>query len=75
LLRRAECVNNGFAAVLQQVEALPLGDGLWWLHSEQMVNKPGLAFVTPDKPMRHLGQALTGLFCLASLGEVASGIA
>jgi phosphocarrier protein FPr len=69
LLRRAECVNNGFAAVLQQVEPLPLGDGLWWLHSEQMVNKPGLAFVTPDKPMRHLGQALTGLFCLASLGE------
>ncbi|MGH8415939.1 MAG: phosphoenolpyruvate--protein phosphotransferase [Pseudomonas sp.] len=69
LLRRAECVNNGFAAVLQQVEPLPLGDGLWWLHSEQMVNKPGLAFVTPDKPMRHLGQPLSGLFCLASLGE------
>src|ERR1700712_2310749 len=69
LLRRADCVNNGFAAVLQQVEPLPLGDGLWWLHSEQMVNKPGLAFVTPDKPMRHLGQPLTGLFCLASLGE------
>ncbi|MFJ3484797.1 phosphoenolpyruvate--protein phosphotransferase [Pseudomonas sp. NPDC090202] len=69
LLRRAECVNNGFSAVLQQVEPLPLGDGLWWLHSEQMVNKPGLAFVTPDKPMRHLGQPLSGLFCLASLGE------
>lgn len=69
LLRRAECVNNGFAAVLQQVEPLPLGDGLWWLHSEQMVNKPGLAFVTPDKAMRHLGQPLNGLFCLASLGE------
>lgn len=69
LLRRAECVNNGFAAVLQQVEPLPLGEGLWWLHSEQMVNRPGLAFVTPDKPMRHLGQPLTGLFCLASLGE------
>ncbi|TDV60762.1 phosphoenolpyruvate--protein phosphotransferase [Pseudomonas sp. LP_7_YM] len=69
LLRRAECVHNGFAAVLQQVEPLPLGDGLWWLHSEQMVNKPGLAFVTPDKPMRHLGQPLSGLFCLASLGE------
>ncbi|RAU49637.1 MULTISPECIES: phosphoenolpyruvate--protein phosphotransferase [unclassified Pseudomonas] len=69
LLRRADCVSNGFAAVLQQVEALPLGEGLWWLHSEQMVNKPGLAFVTPDKPMRHLGQPLTGLFCLASLGE------
>ncbi|MFY1666839.1 phosphoenolpyruvate--protein phosphotransferase [Pseudomonas sp. Pseu.R1] len=69
LLRRAECVSNGFAAVLQQVDALPLGEGLWWLHSEQMVNKPGLAFVTPDKPMRHLGQPLNGLFCLASLGE------
>lgn len=69
LLRKADCVNNGFAAVLQQVEALPLGDGLWWLHSEQMVKRPGLAFVTPDKPMRYLGQPLTGLFCLASLGE------
>ena len=69
LLRQAECVDNGFAAVLQQVEALPLGDGLWWLHSEQMVKRPGLAFVTPDKPIRYLGQPLSGLFCLASLGE------
>ncbi|UMZ12941.1 phosphoenolpyruvate--protein phosphotransferase [Pseudomonas sp. MPFS] len=69
LLRQAECVSNGFAAVLQQVEALPLGDGLWWLHSEQTVLRPGLAFVTPDKPIRYLGQPLSGLFCLASLGE------
>jgi phosphoenolpyruvate-protein phosphotransferase len=69
LLRKADCVSNGFAAVLQQVEALPLGDGLWWLHSEQTVKRPGLAFVTPDKPMRYLGQPLSGLFCLASLGE------
>ncbi|MCD5980420.1 phosphoenolpyruvate--protein phosphotransferase [Pseudomonas quasicaspiana] len=69
LLRKADCVDNGFAAVLQQVEALSLGDGLWWLHSEQTVKRPGLAFVTPDKPIRYLGQPLTGLFCLASLGE------
>lgn len=69
LLRQADCVSNGFAAVLQQVDALPLGDGLWWLHSEQTVKRPGLAFVTPDKPMRYLGQPLHGLFCLASLGE------
>ncbi|NWB51365.1 phosphoenolpyruvate--protein phosphotransferase [Pseudomonas sp. F8002] len=69
LLRQADCVSNGFAAVLQQVDALPLGDGLWWLHSEQTVKRPGLAFVTPDKPMRYLGQPLSGLFCLASLGE------
>ncbi|MGY2293121.1 phosphoenolpyruvate--protein phosphotransferase [Pseudomonas sp. SDO528_S397] len=69
LLRQADCVGNGFAAVLQQVDALPLGDGLWWLHSEQTVKRPGLAFVTPDKPLRYLGQPLNGLFCLASLGE------
>jgi phosphoenolpyruvate-protein phosphotransferase len=69
LLRQADCVNNGFAAVLQQVEALPLGDGLWWLNSEQMVKRPGLAFVTPARPLRYLGQPLIGLFCLASLGE------
>ena len=69
LLRQADCVNSGFAAVLQQVEALPLGDGLWWLHSEQTVKRPGLAFVTPSQPLRYLGQPLTGLFCLASLGE------
>ncbi|MFW9267847.1 phosphoenolpyruvate--protein phosphotransferase [Pseudomonas sp. R4-84] len=69
LLRQADCVSNGFAGVLQQVEALPLGDGLWWLHSEQTVKRPGLAFVTPDKPIRYLGQPLSGLFCLASLGE------
>ena len=68
LLRRADCAGNGFAAVLQQVEALPLGDGLWWLHSEQTVRKPGLAFVTPQQPLRYLGQPLNGLFCLASLG-------
>ena len=69
LLRQADCVSNGFAAVLQQVEALSLGDGLWWLHSEQTVKRPGLAFVTPDKPIRYLGQPLSGLFCLASMGE------
>ncbi|MDY7561886.1 phosphoenolpyruvate--protein phosphotransferase [Pseudomonas sp. CCC3.2] len=69
LLRKADCVSNGFAAVLQQVKALPLGDGLWWLHSEQTVKRPGLAFVTPDKPIRFLGKPLTGLFCLASMGE------
>ena len=69
LLRQADCVSSGFAAVLQQVEALPLGDGLWWLHSEQTVKRPGLAFVTPSQPLRYLGQPLTGLFCLASLGE------
>ena len=69
LLRQADCVSNGFAAVLQQVEALPLGDGLWWLNSEQMVKRPGLAFVTPSQPLRYLGQPLIGLFCLASLGE------
>jgi phosphocarrier protein FPr len=69
LLRQADCVSNGFAAVLQQVEALPLGDGLWWLNSEQMVKRPGLAFVTPSRPLRYLGQPLIGLFCLASLGE------
>lgn len=49
--------------------ALPLGDGLWWLHSEQTVKRPGLAFVTPDKPMRYLGQPLSGLFCPGRLGE------
>ena len=69
LLRRAECVENGFAGVLQQVEALPLGEGLWWLHSERSVRRPGLAFITPQQPLRYLGQPLAGLFCLASLGE------
>lgn len=69
LLRRAECVDSGFATRLQQVEPLPLGDGLWLLHSEQAVRQPGLAFVTPQQPLRHHGQPLNGLFCLASQGE------
>ena len=43
LLKKAGCVENGFAAVLQQTEPLPLGDGLCWLHSEQLVKRPGLA--------------------------------
>jgi phosphocarrier protein FPr len=39
-----------FAAVLQQAEPLPLGEGLWWLHSERQVRQPGLAFITPQQP-------------------------
>ncbi|WP_460416870.1 phosphoenolpyruvate--protein phosphotransferase [Pseudomonas sp. microsymbiont 2] len=68
LLQRAGCVDSGFAAVLQQTEALPLGEGLWWLHSEREVRQPGLAFVTPQQPLRYRDQPLNGLFCLASLG-------
>lgn len=68
LLQRAGCVDSGFAALLQQAEPLPLGEGLWWLHSEREVLQPGLAFVTPQQPLRHRDQPLNGLFCLASLG-------
>nr|WP_314614613.1 phosphoenolpyruvate--protein phosphotransferase [uncultured Pseudomonas sp.] len=68
LLQRAGCVDSGFAAVLQQAEPLPLGEGLWWLHSERQVRQPGLAFVTPQQPLRYRDQPLNGLFCLASLG-------
>ena len=69
LLHRADCVSAGFAGVLQQVEPLPLGEGLWWLHSQQAVRQPGLAFVTPQQPLRYRDQPLHGVFCLASLGE------
>ncbi|WP_194789937.1 phosphoenolpyruvate--protein phosphotransferase [Pseudomonas sp. UFMG81] len=68
LLQRAGCVDSGFAAVLQQAEPLPLGEGLWWLHSERQVRQPGLAFITPAQPLRYRDQPLNGLFCLASLG-------
>ncbi|MBH3427989.1 phosphoenolpyruvate--protein phosphotransferase [Pseudomonas alkylphenolica] len=68
LLHRADCVGAGFAGVLQQVEPLPLGEGLWWLHSEQAVRRPGLAFVTAQQPLRYRDQPLHGVFCLASLG-------
>lgn len=68
LLQRAGCVDNGFAAVLQEAEPLPLGDGLWWLHSERQVRQPGLAFLTPQTALRYRDQPLNGLFCLASLG-------
>ncbi|MDR6714504.1 phosphocarrier protein FPr [Pseudomonas hunanensis] len=68
LLQRAGCVDSGFAAVLQQAEPLPLGEGLWWLHSERQVRQPGLAFMTPQQPLRYRDQPLNGLFCLASLG-------
>lgn len=69
LLRQAECVGSGFAGQLQQMAPLPLGEGLWWLHSEQGVGRPGLAFVTPERPLTYQDQAVNGLFCLASLGE------
>ncbi|CAG8868003.1 hypothetical protein PS627_02764 [Pseudomonas fluorescens] len=68
LLQRADCVDTGFASVLQQAEPLPLGDGLWWLNSERQVRQPGLAFVTPQQPLRYRDRPLNGLFCLASLG-------
>ncbi|MCO7517049.1 phosphoenolpyruvate--protein phosphotransferase [Pseudomonas guariconensis] len=68
LLQRAGCVDAGFASQLQQAEPLPLGEGLWWLHSERQVRRPGLSFVTPQQPLRYRDQPLNGLFCLASLG-------
>lgn len=69
LLRRAGCVDKGYANQLLQGEALPLGEGLWWLDSDQAVSRPGLAFVAPRPPLRHEGQPLAGLFCLASRGD------
>ena len=69
LLKRAECVVSGFNAGLALDRALPLGEGLWWLSSEQSVQRPGLAFVTPAASLDHHGQPLNGLFVLASLGE------
>ena len=69
LLRQAECASSGFALGLARSEPLPLGEGLWWLHSEQSVLRPGLAFVTPAQPLQFRGEVLKGLFCLASQGE------
>ncbi|MFZ3203154.1 MAG: phosphoenolpyruvate--protein phosphotransferase [Pseudomonas sp.] len=69
LLKKAGCAESGFANSLAQGQPLPLGNGLWWLHSDQAVLNPGLAFVTPAQALDYRGQPLTGLFCLASLGE------
>nr|WP_298165504.1 phosphoenolpyruvate--protein phosphotransferase [uncultured Pseudomonas sp.] len=69
LLKKAGCAAAGFANGLAQSPPLPLGNGLWWLSSEQAVLRPGLAFVAPAQPLQHEEQPLTGLFCLASLGE------
>ncbi|TWI54363.1 phosphocarrier protein FPr [Pseudomonas duriflava] len=69
LLKQTQCVETGFAGALQTNVPLPLGDGLWWLHSDHSVTRPGLAFVTPEQPLTFEGQPLEGLFCLASLGE------
>ena len=69
LLKRAQCVEPGFNASLPLDQSLPLGDGLWWLSSEQSVQRPGLAFITPVSNLEHQGQPLNGLFVLASMGE------
>ncbi|WP_028241298.1 phosphoenolpyruvate--protein phosphotransferase [Stutzerimonas azotifigens] len=69
LLKKAECVAQGFGNPLVLEQALPLGQGLWWLSSDQAVLRPGLAFVTPAQPLTHEGEPVAGLFCLASLGE------
>ncbi|WP_152220543.1 phosphoenolpyruvate--protein phosphotransferase [Pseudomonas sp. SCB32] len=68
-LKKAGCVEPGFAAELHGSEALPLGDGLWWLHSAERVSRPGLAFVTPQRELNHAGLPVRGLFCLASRGD------
>ncbi|HAQ86059.1 MAG TPA: phosphoenolpyruvate--protein phosphotransferase, partial [Pseudomonas sp.] len=39
LLKRAQCVEPGFNASLPLGQSLPLGDGLWWLSSEQSVQR------------------------------------
>ncbi|MFB4370599.1 MULTISPECIES: phosphoenolpyruvate--protein phosphotransferase [unclassified Pseudomonas] len=69
LLKKAGCAGAGYAANLVQAEPLPLGNGLWWLSSEQGVERPGLAFVTPAQPLQRGDQLVAGLFCLACLGE------
>ncbi|MGQ7959596.1 phosphoenolpyruvate--protein phosphotransferase [Pseudomonas sp. SP16.1] len=69
LLKQAGCAASGFALSLARGEPLPLGEGLWWLHSERGVERPGLAFVTPAAPLSFRGEPLKGLFCLASQGE------
>ncbi|WP_313516177.1 PTS sugar transporter subunit IIA, partial [Pseudomonas sp.] len=69
LLKKAGCGGPGFAAGVLQEQPLPLGDGLWLLHGEAGVSRPGLAFVTPQTPLQLDGQPLAGLFCLASRGE------
>ncbi|MCW2290540.1 phosphocarrier protein FPr [Pseudomonas sp. BIGb0408] len=69
LLKKAGCTASGFSGSLVQGEPLPLGNGLWWLSSEQGVERPGLAFVTPARPLQQAGQPVAGLFCLACLGE------
>src|SRR3989338_6624300 len=69
LLKKAGCADSGFANSLAQGTPLPLGNGLWWLNSEEAVSRPGLAFVTPAASLRHGGQVVSRLFCLASAGE------
>lgn len=69
LLKKAGCVDSAFIAKLMQAEPLALGDGLWWLSSEQSVQLPGLSFVTPKHPVVFDRQPVKGLFCLASVGE------
>ncbi|MBB3102065.1 phosphoenolpyruvate--protein phosphotransferase [Azomonas macrocytogenes] len=74
LLKRTACVSPGFASGLPLVQALPLGQGLWWLSSAQAVLRPGLSFVTPARPLALQGQPVTGLFCLASQGEASQAL-
>ncbi|MYZ43836.1 phosphoenolpyruvate--protein phosphotransferase [Schauerella aestuarii] len=69
LLKHAACASAGFASALMTKTPLPMGDGLWWLDSDIDVSRPGLAFVTPQDRVAIDGDAVRGLFCLASMGE------
>lgn len=69
-LKAAGCVSAGFAADLLGRVPLPLGDGLWWVHSDSVVRQAALAFVTPRVGLTDAqGQPVRGLFCLASAGQ------
>ncbi|GAA5233254.1 phosphoenolpyruvate--protein phosphotransferase [Verticiella sediminum] len=69
LLRRADCVGREFAAEVLGEEPMPLGGGLWWVSSEAGVLRPALAYLKPERPLRHRGQPVEGLLCLASTGD------
>ena len=64
-LKDAHVVRAGFFQSLMSQPALMLGDGLWWLDTDQAVVRSAVAFVTPASAISHDGMMVRGVLCLA----------
>jgi multiphosphoryl transfer protein len=73
-LRQAGCVGSAFVAAVADAVPQALGQGLWLVSSERGVETPALSLATPNTALEEEGEAVTGVFCLATRGDAHRGL-